>query len=145
MNKKQTLPLVLSGIVTRFKGDGRRLGYPTANLAVETGAVDGVYFGFADMAGFHRHPSIIFVGVPTTTGETRRRVEAHLFDIPDEDYYGQHLELSLDYFYRPNRTFADVGELQQVMRADETAARRWFAGGQADTAQTGETGRGGSP
>lgn len=127
MAKKQTLPLTLSGIVTRFKGDGRRLGYPTANLAVKTDITDGVYFGFADMAGFRKHPSIIFVGVPTTTGDIRRRVEAHLFDIPDEDYYDQHLELSLNYFHRANQTFADIDELKKVMHADEAAARRWFA------------------
>ena len=119
-------PVAISGTVTRFKGDGRRLGYPTANLAAPTDARDGVYFGFADMADFSRHPSIIFVGVPTTMGEHERRVEAYLLDIPDEDYYGQHLSLTLETYHRANRTFADIDELMAAMKADETAGRHWF-------------------
>lgn len=119
-------PVAISGTVTRFKGDGRRLGYPTANLAALTDARDGVYFGFADMANFSRHPSIIFVGVPTTMGEHERRVEAYLLDIPDKDYYGQHLYLTLEKYHRANRTFADIDELMAAMKADETAGRHWF-------------------
>lgn len=119
-------PVAISGTVTRFKGDGRRLGYPTANLAVDTDARDGVYFGFADMADFSRQPSIIFVGVPTTMGDYKRRVEAHLLDVPDRDYYGQHLSLTLEKYHRANRTFAGIDELMAAMKADETASRQWF-------------------
>lgn len=119
-------PVAISGTVTRFKGDGRRLGYPTANLAVETDARDGVYFGFADMADFSRHPSIIFVGTPTTMGDYKRRVEAHLLDIPDKDYYGQHLSLTLQKYHRANRTFTGIDGLMAAMKADETAGRQWF-------------------
>ncbi len=119
-------PVAISGTVTRFKGNGRRLGYPTANLAVKTYARDGVYFGFADMADFSHHPSIIFVGVPTTLGDRERRVEAYLLDVPDEDYYGHHLSLTLEKYHRANRTFAGIDELMAAMKADETAARQWF-------------------
>lgn len=121
-------PISISGIVARFKGDGRRLGYPTANLAVQTDAKDGVYFGYADLAGYTRHPSVIFVGVPTTMGETARRVEAHLLDIPDEDYYDEILSLELGKYHRPNHTFADEQALLAAMAEDESAARAWFAG-----------------
>ncbi len=120
-------PVAISGMATRFQGDGRRLGYPTANLAVETDAKDGVYFGFADMAGFSHHPSIIFVGIPTTMGGSTRRVEAYLLDIPDKDYYGESLSVRLEKYHRANRTFAGMRELIAAMNADEAAARRWFA------------------
>lgn len=119
-------PLPISGTVKRFKGDGRRLGYPTANLAVSTSARDGVYFGRSDMAGYASHPSIIFVGVPTTMGDTERRVEAHLLDIPDQDYYGEAISMTLERYHRPNRTFADMEGLIKAMKADEAAARKWF-------------------
>lgn len=120
------LPVVLNGTVTPYKGNGRKLGYPTANLDVRTDARDGVYFGFADLAGFSHHPSLVFVGVPTTMGDTERRVEAHLLDIPDVDYYDLPLSVSLDKYHRANRTFDSTGELMEVMRADETEAREWF-------------------
>jgi riboflavin kinase/FMN adenylyltransferase len=116
----------LNGTVARFKGDGRRLGYPTANLAVDTSAKDGVYFGWADLAGHTRHPSVIFIGTPTTLGDDRRRVEAYLLDIPDKDYYDLPMSLTLGKYHRANRTFSGAGELVKTMKADEAAARRWF-------------------
>jgi len=128
MNLMQDMkPVSLAGEVTRFKGDGRKLGYPTANLTVKTDLADGVYFGFADLAEWSGRPAMIFIGTPTTMGDKRRRVEAHLFDIPDKDYYGQALSLSLRHYYRPNRTFTDVDQLLEAMRADEAAARQWLA------------------
>jgi riboflavin kinase/FMN adenylyltransferase len=123
---EDTPPITLRGTVTRFKGNGRKLGYPTANITTETDAKDGVYFGFADLAGFTRRPSLIFIGVPTTMGDTERRVEVHLLDIPDEDYYEEALDATLNRYYRPNRTFDSVDELREVMKHDEGAARKWF-------------------
>ena len=119
----------LSGTVTKFKGNGRRLGYPTANLmSTKTGLGldDGIYFGFADLAGWVRQPAVIFVGVPTTMGDSDRRVEAYLLDIPDQDYYGQSLKLAVRHYHRANQTFANTRQLLEAMKADEAAARQWF-------------------
>jgi len=121
-------PVTLSGTVTRFKGNGRRLGYPTANLTIHTDLKDGVYFGFADLAEWPHQPALIFIGTPTTMGDTGRRVEAHLLDIPDEDYYDLPLRVSVEHFYRGNQKFTDADELIEAMHADEAAARRWLAG-----------------
>src|SRR2546430_2613557 len=101
----------LSGTVLAYKGNGRKLGYPTANINVPTDLVDGVYFGFADLQNFKDQPALIFVGTPTTMGDTERRVEAHLLDIPDADYYGQKLTLRIVLYHRPNRTFESVAAL----------------------------------
>ena len=121
------LPAKLHGTVRRYKGNGRRLGYPTANIAVPTELPDGVYFGYADL-GEHRHrPAIIFIGVPTTLGDTDRRVEAYLLDIDDRDYYDLSLRLQVQQFHRQNRTFPSVDDLLVVMKADEQTARAWFA------------------
>jgi len=120
------LPQSLAGVVTPFKGDGRRLNYPTANLDIVTDLADGVYFGLADLDVYREHPAVIFIGTPTTLGQATRRVEAHLLDIPDRDYYGQPMSLSIRYFHRANQTFDDVDSLLQQMQADETAARTWF-------------------
>ncbi len=117
----------LSGTVTRFQGNGRRLGYPTANLTIKTDLSDGVYFGFADLDGWSHQPAMIFVGVPETVGDSGRRIEAHLLDIPDQDYYGQKLSLDIRHYHRPNRVFDSVDELLKAMHGDESAARQWFA------------------
>jgi FAD synthase len=121
------LPLTLTGVVKPYKGDGRRLGYPTANMPTDTSLTDGVYFGFADLGQFTKCPALIFIGTPSTMGEKVRRVEAHLLDIPDNDYYGQKMTLKLYYYHRANQKFASLEELQKAMKADEKTGRAWFS------------------
>lgn len=116
----------LSGEIEKFQGYGRKLGYPTANIRCDTLQKDGVYFGYADLGEFRSHPALIFVGTPTTVGDVVRRVEAHLLDIPDKDYYGKILHLDLDYFHRKNETFETIAELKEAMHDDEKQARAWF-------------------
>lgn len=119
-------PVTLAGQVTPFRGDGRRLGYPTANIRSDTDLNEGVYFGFADLAGYQAHPAMIFIGVPTTMGDAERRVEVHLLDIPDIDYYDQALRVRIEHFHRANKHFASTGELLAAIHDDEAQARDWF-------------------
>ncbi len=121
------LPIRLTGTTARYAGNGRTLGYPTANIAVETDLDDGIYFGYADLSEHRHHPAIIFLGTPTTVGDTDRRLEAHLLDIKDQDYYNQQLEVTLYHYHRPNQTFDSIRQLGIVMSQDETAAHQWFA------------------
>ena len=123
MNTLETV----KGTVERYAGNGRKLGYPTANLSVATKLDDGVYFGFASLAIYANHPALIFVGTPTTLGDTVRRVEAYLLDIPDKDYYGETLELNVEHFHRLNQTFENVQELKVAMKNDESVGRKWFS------------------
>lgn len=116
----------IKGLTVRFAGNGRKLGYPTANLKIDTTLADGVYFGTANLNTYIDQPALIFIGTPTTVGDTERRVEAHLLDITDEDYYGLELELDILYFHRPNQTFDSVDELTVAMNNDESTARKWF-------------------
>lgn len=118
----------LQGRVIPFSGMGRNLGYPTANIKSSTNLADGIYFGFADLETYQNHPAIIFIGKPTTLGDNVRRVEAHLLDIPDRDYYKQDIRLKVNKFHRPNQKFADKDELIATMKKDEKAARNWFEG-----------------
>jgi riboflavin kinase/FMN adenylyltransferase len=117
----------LQGKVTPYAGHGREFGYPTANIAAETDLPDGVYWGRADLAGHVGRAAVVFVGIPTTVGDTQRRVEAHILDFPDRDYYGETLALDVLHHHRKNETFASVELLLQAMKADEAAARAWFS------------------
>jgi riboflavin kinase / FMN adenylyltransferase len=120
------LPVVLSGTVTRFRGNGRRLGFPTANFKTDTKLADGVYFGYATLGKFKVHPAIIFIGTPTTLWDVGRRVEAFLIDIPDLDYYSLELTVDIRTRHRGNHTFDSIEDLVSAMRKDELAARDWF-------------------
>lgn len=116
----------LSGVTKHYKGNGRKLGYPTANIAADTHLTDGVYFGFASLGRLLNKPALIFIGVPTTVGDTTRRVEAYLLDIADKDHYNERLKLDIRRFYRPNEKFDSVEELLVQMKKDEQDARDWF-------------------
>ncbi len=120
------LPVSLSGITARYAGHGRQLGYPTANISTRSDLADGIYFGYADLGEYRHHPALIFLGMPTTVGDTDRRLEAHLLDIKDQDYYDQQLQVTLHHYHRPNQTFASIKDLEAAMQADETAACEWF-------------------
>ena len=123
MKEKTT---VLRGDTRRYKGNGRSLGYPTANINTEIDLADGVYFGFASLGPYRRHPALIFIGTPTTLGDKDRRVEAYLLDIPDKNYYGLELTISVLKLHRKNITFDTVDELLVAIKEDEKAGRRWF-------------------
>lgn len=116
----------VKGVVTKYKGNGRKLGYPTANIEVTEQLKDGVYFGHADLARFKDYPALIFVGIPTTMGDTQRRLEVHLVGIPDVDYYGETITARLEHFHRPNQTFNSIDDLLEVMRQDEISAKKWL-------------------
>ena len=118
----------LRGRAVPLDGRGRSLGYPTANIKSKTNHTNGIYFGFADLDGYHKHPALIFVGTPTTVGDKDRRVEAHLLDIEDKDYYGLDISLDIKKFNRQNKTFGSIEELKIAMKDDEIAARKWFKG-----------------
>lgn len=109
-----------------FDGRGRNFGYPTANIKSKTNHANGIYFGFANLNGYHKHPAIVFIGTPTTVGNTDRRIEVHLLDAADKDYYGLELNLDIKKFHRPSKTFGSIEELKIAMKDDEIAARKWF-------------------
>lgn len=124
---EQTLPVLIKGMVKHYKGNGRKLGYPTANTQTPTNLRDGVYFGWADLADYNHYPALIFVGTPSTAtlDDGSRRVEAHLLDAKDIDYYGLELKLNVQVFHRPNQTFDSIDELLVAMKSDEIAGRAW--------------------
>jgi riboflavin kinase/FMN adenylyltransferase len=120
------LPAKLAGIVTPFKGNGRRIGFPTANFKTDTELRDGVYFGWANLSKFTHNPAMIFIGTPTTLWDVGRRVEVFLLDIPDKDYYGKEVSIEIAHFHRTNKTFTTVEALVEAIEEDEQTARGWF-------------------
>lgn len=121
------LSVELRGVVTPFAGNGRKLGYPTANIRTSTDLNDGVYFGWASLPEHQHQPALIFIGTPTSVGDKERRVEAHILDVPDVDYYDLPLQLYVAHFHRANKHFGSLDELKAAMKDDEQVGREWFA------------------
>jgi riboflavin kinase/FMN adenylyltransferase len=111
------------GRVERGDERGRKLGFPTANLALhhEVTPPRGVYVGRVEVDGV-RYRALVNIGVrPTFAGASEEKVEAHLLGF-EGNLYGRVLEVELLRRLRDERKFASVDELIAQIRADREAA-----------------------
>jgi len=122
-------PYSMSGVVARGEGRGRRLGFPTANLALPSEEKctpgNGVYAVRAGVSG-RTFDGVCNVGVRPTFAGTAPSYEIHLFGI-EGDLYGESLEM---WFYRKLRdeqSFDGPEELSSQIAMDVTEARRILA------------------
>ena len=112
---------------TVVKGDriGRKLGFPTANLAAhnEQFPPNGVYAVQVQRNG-ETLRGVANIGVrPTVAHATGERLlEVHLFDFA-EDIYGQDLEVTFRKFLRPEQKFPNLEALKAQITHDVAAAR----------------------
>lgn len=118
----------LRGRVQRGDGRGRKLGFPTANIAPgEPGMPaalpgDGIYAGWAHLADGARYMAATSIGVRPTFGEGSRTVEAYLVDF-DGDLYGKTMTLEFVSRLRDERKFDDAEALVSQMKRDVSQAR----------------------
>lgn len=123
-------PYTIVGVVEHGKQLGRRLGFPTLNVAPGTRKMippKGVYVSrsYIDNCGYG---GICNVGVKPTVTETNRiLVESYLFDY-DGDAYGKKVATELHEFRRPERKFADVSEMKACIDRDIEYGKRYFSG-----------------
>lgn len=125
MQKGNGLPIIYSGVVAKGRGLGRDLGYPTANLVSQYGALPdiphGVYAGRTNV-NEKRYLSIMSFGKAETVGTTSISFEVHLLDYRG-DLYGRELEVNIVLFLRNMIVFSSVEQLIDAMREDERRAR----------------------
>lgn len=122
----------MTGEVVHGAARGRELGFPTANMDVDSvGFVpaDGVYAGWlVDQAG-ERHPVAVSVGTnPTFEGVTTRQVEAYVMGRPEEkiedfNLYGQQVTLEFVEYLRGMVAYTGVEALIEQMHADVEQAQ----------------------
>jgi riboflavin kinase/FMN adenylyltransferase len=121
-------PYALWGEVRSGAQRGRRLGFPTANLAIPTDRLipyDGVYACWA-WRGDQGRPAVVNIGVRPSFDNGSRSIEAYLMDFAEE-LYGEQLGLSFVARIRAERHFPDVDALRAQIAADVSAARSLLA------------------
>lgn len=117
----------LSGEVLHGKELGRRLGFPTANLALPEGLIApayGVYATLVTLPDGTVHPAVTNVGVrPTVHDQLGRLVEAWILDCTAE-LYGERIRVEFFTRLRGEKKFDSLEALrEEVLRnADETRA-----------------------
>lgn len=103
---------------------GKGLGFPTANLDIQTDLAvpaNGVYVTRAYL-GSSIHASVTNIGLNPTFGGQRRTVEVHLLDF-DGDVYGQTMRIELLRRLREEKRFATVNDLVAQMQRDVAETR----------------------
>lgn len=118
------------GTVQRGEGIGRRLGFPTANLAAhnEQFPPDGAYAVDVRLDG-QTIPGVANIGSrPTVSAAGNRLLEVHILDF-NGDLYGRDIEATFVAFLRPEKMFPSLDALKSAIAADVDAARRLRSAG----------------
>jgi riboflavin kinase/FMN adenylyltransferase len=119
-------PFGLTGRVKRGARLGRRLGYPTANVALEQDLRPkmGVWGGKARVLPKGKwRPMLANLGVRPSVDGKKFVCEVHLLDF-EGDLYGKRLEVEPVLYLRPERRFASLEALKKQIRLDESRFRR---------------------
>ena len=116
----------LAGEVMRGDQRGRTIGFPTANVAVETMAPgDGVYACFATLADGEVIPAAVNVGERPTFDGLERRVEVHLLGYGragSDPEYGWPLRLAFVSRLRDQVRFGSIEALKSQLDRDVARA-----------------------
>lgn len=123
-------PYRIAGRVRRGQQLGRKLGYPTANLALHRKVVPlwGIFAVRVSGAGLVEHPAVVSLGTRPTINGTDPLLEVHLFDF-DGDLYGKVLDVDFVERLRDEQKFESLDALVEQMHRDAAAAR-WILGTQ---------------
>lgn len=120
-------PYALSGAVAHGDGRGRELGFPTANLEIDSRRViplRGVYAVWAEIPGcYHRLPAVINIGCRPTFPGRPAAIEVHLIDWSG-DLYGRTLAVSFLKRLRDETKFDSPSELGAQLEKDCYQARQ---------------------
>lgn len=108
------------GIIEHGLKIGRKIGFPTANMARDCEGylpLDGVYAGWL-VVNEHRYPAAHSVGINETFQAVPRLVESHILDRHDIDLYDKEVTLEFVDFIRPAAKFNGVEDLVDEINRD---------------------------
>ena len=109
----------LSGVVEHGNGIGRQIGFPTANIRIQSNKLlpmSGVYSAQALVDG-KSIVAIVNVGNNPTVGNDKISVESHLIDFYG-NLYSKEVVVNFDLFIRSEKKFASLNELQEQIAKD---------------------------
>jgi len=123
--KLLTRPFAIRGIVEHGDKNGRKLGYPTANLSIESYLRPkyGVYaVTGAILSTGETLKGAANIGIRPQFDPPKELLEPHFFDFSG-DLYGQEIEVAFHHFLRGEAKFAGLDELMAQMEKDCDRAR----------------------
>jgi riboflavin kinase / FMN adenylyltransferase len=120
-------PWFVSGAVIHGDKRGRELGFPTANLSLDTacGLRHGVY-AVRVAHGGRRYDGVANFGRRPMFDSGVVLLEVFLFDF-DGDLYGQRIDVAFIAWIREEKMFGSLGELVEAVKDDSQKARAVLA------------------
>jgi riboflavin kinase/FMN adenylyltransferase len=117
-------PYSISGRVVQGDQLGRTLGFPTANIDVDSHykliPAEGIYAARIE----HERKSyggMLYIGNRPTVDGSVQSIEVNIFDFA-QDIYGQNLKVSFIKFLRGDVKFNDLESLKQQLQEDQKAS-----------------------
>ncbi|MCR5131882.1 MAG: bifunctional riboflavin kinase/FAD synthetase [Prevotella sp.] len=116
-------PYSITGCVVHGHAEGRKLGFPTANLSPESVKelipAPGVYAVKATIgSATDALPAMLNIGSRPTFKGNNQTIEAHIFDF-DGDLYGQEISISFIERIREEQPFQSPEALRQQLEKDK--------------------------
>jgi len=119
-----TRPFAVEGPVMHGDKNGRKLGFPTANI--DMGNYLRPHYGIYAVRGRLDDGRMVDgaanIGIRPTFDPPKEILEPHFFDFK-EDLYGKTLEIEFVHFLRPEKKFDSLDELMEQIARDCEAAR----------------------
>ena len=116
-------PFTMCGVVEKGLQNGRKLGFPTANISVDKDSIlpkCGVYAGFSEVNG-KKYKSVINVGNNPTFNAKNITVESHIIDFCG-DIYNENVTVSFLEYIRGDIKFNSLEELKNQILKDKKKA-----------------------
>lgn len=113
----------ISGRVIKGEQRGRKIGFPTANIALDEYIRPkfGVYACRTEIDG-KIYNAIANIGIKPTFGGEKELLELHIFDF-DKNIYDAILSVELIKFIRPEKKFSAIDELKKQIESDCVKAK----------------------
>jgi riboflavin kinase/FMN adenylyltransferase len=120
-----TRPFAIQGVVEHGDKNGRKLGYPTANVAIGDYVRPryGIYAVTGRLRDGTRLKGAANIGIRPTFDPPKELLEPYFFDF-DGDLYGQSVEVAFHAFIRGEAKFDSLDALIDQMAIDCSEARR---------------------
>ncbi len=117
-------PYMITGRVVKGDKLGRVLGFPTANIDIDSHnklvPAEAIYAVAVEHAS-HVYGGMLYIGNRPTVGGTKRSIEVNIFDF-DKDIYGENISIKLLASIRKDAHFVDLEALKKQLQADKESA-----------------------
>jgi riboflavin kinase/FMN adenylyltransferase len=125
---------MLTGNVTKGRGLGKQLGFPTANIAVKEDykiiPKQGSYIVSALIKDRLVY-GMMNIGMNPTVNGNKQSIEVHFFDF-DEDIYGEVIKIDLLHRIRDEEKFESVEALKRQLAIDKHTALQYISNQDAE-------------